>query len=132
LAIKIRTLEELRQLRENLKAESLIDIAAEKEGQFVLAVGMATCGIAAGAEAVMEALKEEIVSQNLTDTVTLVSTGCLGHCYMEPMVEVRMAGNSSILYGEVTADKARRIVREHLLKGQILEQAIIGKKVKRV
>ena len=128
---RIKTLEELQQLRENLKAQSLIDIPATEEGKFALVVGMATCGIAAGAEAIMEVLKQEIASCKLEDQVTLVSTGCLGYCYMEPMVEVRMAGNSSILYGEVTAEKARRIVHEHIMEGRILDQAIIGKKVKR-
>ena len=129
---KIQTLEELEQLRQTLKANSLIDLPAEKEGTVVLAVGLATCGIAAGGEEVMAALKDEIEKQGISEKVVLVSTGCLGYCYMEPLVEVRMPGKSSILYGEVDDAKARRIVREHLMQGKILEQGIIGRKVKRV
>ena len=129
--MKIQTLEQLEELRQQLKTESMIDLPPEKEGKIVLAVGLATCGIAAGGEAVMEALKEEVQNAGIAERVTFVSTGCLGYCYMEPLVEVRMPNRSSILYGDVDPEMAREIVRKHLIEGRLLDKAIIGRKVKR-
>ncbi len=128
---KVESLEALRALREELKAHSLINLPLDETDHFVVSVGLATCGIAAGGEDVMAALKDEAEKAGIADRITFVSTGCRGYCYMEPLIEVREPGKSTILYGEVTPEKARRIIREHLMEGKLLEQCIIGKKVER-
>jgi len=78
----------------------------------IIRVGMSACGVAAGAEPVFNALRDEIKAKGLT--VTLVRTGCAGMCGLEPLVEVLLPGQPPIMYGGVDAEFARQIVREHL------------------
>jgi NADH-quinone oxidoreductase subunit F len=85
-------------------------------------VGLATCGIAAGGESVYETIEKEIKENNLP--VTLKKTGCMGMCYEEVLVEVANNG-SSYLYSQVTPDKARRIVQEHVMADKPVEEWII-------
>jgi NADH:ubiquinone oxidoreductase subunit F (NADH-binding) len=100
--------EELIKIRDNYRPEA--------ECAAVVSVGMATCGIAAGARATMEALRREARENNLTG-VSFVETGCLGHCYAEPLVEVKKDGKS-VLYENVRPGDAAEIVREHLQGGR--------------
>jgi len=119
---KIKSYDELKKL--NTKFKSEFYLTKSKEKKFVLAVGMATCGIAAGAVEVTEALKKEILANNLTG-VTVSSTGCLGYCYAEPVVEVRSSDGSSTLYGSVDAIKASRIIKQHIIGGVPLLDAVV-------
>ena len=81
-------------------------------------IGMGTCGIAAGAQKAWEAFEDEIKKNNLTG-VQITQTGCMGLCYSEPTVEVRVPEMPAIIYGKVDADVARRIVRKHIV-GRLL------------
>jgi (2Fe-2S) ferredoxin len=122
---KINSWDELRKYRKDVVAE-----AGKTADETVIAVGMATCGVAAGADAVMEALKDELGKAGVSN-VSLISTGCYGFCYAEPMVEVRVPGAPGIKYGYVDEKLARSIVRQHIVKGELLDDAIIGQEVQK-
>ena len=125
---KIKSLEELKAL--NIAMKSKVDLRnnAENPDRIVIAVGMATCGIAAGARAVLNKLNEEILKNNLSN-VSVMATGCLGFCYAEPMVEVRFPNAEPILYGNIDEAKASQIIHDHIIGGKLLDNTIIGRSV---
>jgi len=123
---KLQSWEDLKKFREDHRPESSrLTPGSEK---IILAVGEATCGIAAGAKKVADTLRDEIKKQSLQN-VSVIATGCLGYCYAEPMVEVREAGKESVYYGYVTDKIARRIVAEHLKRGEPVAQNILSVEV---
>ena len=89
-------------------------------------VGMATCGIAAGARPVLNAFVEQVNAAGLTASVTVTQTGCIGICQFEPVVEVFEAGKEKVTYVKMTADKVARIVEEHLKGGKPVAEYTIG------
>ncbi|MDO9592926.1 MAG: (2Fe-2S) ferredoxin domain-containing protein [Erysipelotrichaceae bacterium] len=111
---------------EKIQIESLkkVNLRTEKRGTRIV-VGMDTCGLAAGARPVMLALLDEIMKRNLHD-VEVVLTGCIGICSLEPMIEVYIAGEPKVTYVDLTEEKARRIVAEHIVNHQIVYDFIIG------
>jgi len=110
----MKSLNELKSLRERLeKSPPLTESAAKK-----VTVGMGTCGIAAGARAVLLTFLDELASRSLPDTV-VTQTACLGMCEKEPLVEVSVDGKST-LYANVNAERARRIVVQHLINGDVI------------
>ena len=115
----IADLEKIRQL--TLKANNL---GRDSEGVRVV-VGMATCGIAAGATPVMEAMTEEVGKRNLPGVV-VVQTGCIGMCRYEPIVEVTLPGKDKVTYVHVKADMVKRIVDEHVVGGNPVVEYTIG------
>jgi len=120
---KIKSWDELKKLR--------TANAAARDGEAtVLAVGMATCGVAAGARDVADALADEIKKQSL-ENISIMATGCYGFCYAEPMVEVRVPGKAAVRYGYVDPAAARDIVRKHLMHGEILEKNLLTQEVTR-
>ncbi|MGM9521574.1 MAG: (2Fe-2S) ferredoxin domain-containing protein [Oscillospiraceae bacterium] len=118
----MKSLEELVEIRERMKSKMAL---RKGEGSIHVVVGMATCGIAAGARPVLNTLVEEINKENLTDKVTVTQTGCLGICQYEPVVEV-FEGGSKVTYVNMTSDKAKRVVAEHLIGGEVVEEYTIG------
>lgn len=121
----IKSLEDLMKIREESLKRVQLREAGEAEGDVVeLLVGMATCGIAAGARDAMSALLDEIEKQGL-DNIRVVQVGCLGYCHSEPTVQVNMPGEDPIIYGRVTADRAREIVQRYVMKKEILEDAVV-------
>jgi (2Fe-2S) ferredoxin len=127
---KIKSLEELKKIKEQAKAGTDLRTTGENPDRVVLNVGMATCGIAAGARAAMTALLDEIAQRKL-DNVSVVATGCIGMCYAEPLVEVRVPGKETIRYGHVDDARAREIIDKHVLQGILLDNAIVGREVQR-
>ncbi len=125
---KIKSLEELKKIRELSNQDLTLRTTGENPERTVIAVGMATCGIAAGAREVMSALLQEINGRRLTN-VSVVATGCLGFCYAEPMMEVRKPGESVIRYGNVTPDVAKEILEKHVLSGEFVVGHIFTKGV---
>ncbi len=85
-----------------------------------IVVGMATCGIAAGAGPVFDTLLEETKKNNLKN-VTVTMTGCIGVCRLEPLVEVYYPGKEKVTYIKMDAEKAKKVVEEHLVKGNVVE-----------
>ena len=88
-------------------------------------VGMATCGIAAGARPVMLEFVEELKRRGL-ENVTVAQTGCIGMCRLEPMVEIYVKGQEKVTYIHMTPDKVARVVGEHIVNGRPVEEYTIG------
>ena len=88
-------------------------------------VGMATCGIAAGARPVMLEFVEELKRRGL-ENVTVAQTGCIGVCRLEPMVEVYVKGQEKVTYVKMTAEKVARVVNDHIVNGRPVEEYTIG------
>ena len=95
-------------------------------GNIRAVVGMATCGIAAGARPVLSALVEEVSNLGLNEKVTVTQTGCIGICRYEPVVEIFEADKEKVTYVKMTAEKARRIAKEHLRDGHVVTEYTIG------
>jgi NADP-reducing hydrogenase subunit HndB len=82
-----------------------------------IVVGMATCGIAAGARPVMNAFTDELAKRNLND-VTVGMTGCMGMCALEPMVDIYDEKGNKTTYVKMNPEKVARVVAEHVVNGQ--------------
>ena len=125
---KVKSLEELKKLREEAAAATNLRTTGENPDRTVLAVGMATCGIAAGARKTMTTLINEIAQRKL-ENISVIATGCLGFCYAEPLVEVRMPGRDPIRYQNVDEERAREIIDKHIVAGVLVDNAILGREV---
>ena len=90
-----------------------------------IVVGMATCGIAAGARPVMLAFIEELKKRGI-ENVTVAQTGCVGMCRLEPMVEVYVKDQEKVTYVHMTPEKVARIVNDHIVNGRPVEEYTIG------
>ena len=119
----MKTLAELQAIRESMKDK--VALRNGTSGMRVV-VGMATCGIAAGARPVLNAFVEEVNNQGLNEKATVTQTGCIGICMYEPVVEIFEAGKEKVTYVKMTAEKARRIVEEHIKGGKIVNEYTIG------
>lgn len=123
--MNIKSLDELKKIREkSLKKVNLRETGESGDDTIELMVGMATCGIAAGARVTLEALLDEISKKDLKN-IRVVQVGCLGYCHSEPIVQVNEPGKEPILYGNVDAEKARDIINKHILKHELLDDSII-------
>ena len=122
--MKRLTLQDLRALREQKKAEIARRDTSGKTGEVI--IGMGTCGIAAGARAAFDAFVDELDKGALTHVV-VKQTGCMGLCYSEPTVEVRMPGMPATIYGTVSAEVARKIVQEHIIGGRLVGDHVFDK-----
>ncbi len=119
----MKTLEELAAIRERMKDK--VALREESANNTRVVVGMATCGIAAGARPVLEALVNEVGRRQLKNVV-VTQTGCIGVCRLEPIVEVFEQGKEKVTYVKMDAEKARHIVSEHLVNGRVVEELTIG------
>ena len=120
----MRSLEELAALREQMKDRVIL---REGSADTKIVVGMATCGIAAGARPVLAAFVEAVANEGLSDHVIVSQTGCIGICQYEPVVEIMQAGKDKVTYVKMTPEKAKRVVAEHIMGGSIVEEYTIGK-----
>jgi len=118
----MKTIQELEEIRK--KTLDTINVRKDRSGTRVV-VGMATCGIAAGARPVLLAIMDEVKKHNLSDVV-VAQTGCIGMCRLEPIVEVYKPGEEKVTYIKVTASKAIRIVNEHVMQGKVVDEYTIG------
>ena len=111
---------------EAIRNKTINSVVMRKEGDNIrVVVGMATCGIAAGARPVMNALMEEISKRGLGN-VAVTQTGCIGVCRLEPIVEVYMPGEEKVTYVKMDAKKAAEVVAEHIVNGRVVNQYTIG------
>ncbi|MBQ3136773.1 MAG: (2Fe-2S) ferredoxin domain-containing protein [Clostridia bacterium] len=119
----MKTLEELMALRDAAKA----NLTARDDSTELtrVVVGMATCGIAAGARPVMNKFVEETAKRNLTN-VTIAQTGCIGMCQYEPIAEVMVPGKEKVTYVQLTEEKVARIVVDHLVNGNPVVEYTVG------
>ena len=119
----MKSLAELAELREKLKAD--VNLRRDSTDDIRVLVGMATCGIAAGARAVLTAFVEEVNKRQIKD-VMVTQTGCIGLCKLEPIVEVVFPGQEKVTYVNMTAEKALRVVTEHLVNEHPVAEYTIG------
>lgn len=122
----MKSLQELNAIRERMQSQTL-NRDAVTEGSTRVVVGMATCGIAAGAKPVMNAFLEEVSKRNLKHVV-VSQTGCIGMCKLEPIVEVFVPGQEKVTYVKVTPEKAARIVAEHIVNNQPVKEFTVDEK----
>ncbi len=118
----MKTLAELQAIRD--KARGQVEMRSEKSGNYRVTVGMATCGIAAGARSVLAAIVEA-VDQKQLHHITVTQSGCMGICPFEPVVEVFAPDGQKTTYVRMTAEKAARVVEEHLANGRVVAEFTI-------
>ncbi|MEG2988229.1 MAG: (2Fe-2S) ferredoxin domain-containing protein [Oscillospiraceae bacterium] len=119
----MKSLEELKAIRE--KMEKQMDLRREGEERVRVVVGMATCGIAAGARPVLEAFLGEVEKRGLKN-VTVSQTGCIGVCRLEPIVEVFAPGEEKVTYVRMSPEKVPAIVADHLVNHHVVTEYTIG------
>jgi len=127
--MKVKSMEELKRIRET-HGKSLGIRKGEGENRIIVKVGMGTCGIAAGARETLHAIIDEIDAQVMKN-VDVIQVGCNGYCHSEPIVEVVMPDEESILYGHVDEKKGRMIVKKHLKENQLLQDSIVNETFER-
>lgn len=115
----MKSLEELKAIRERMQGQ--VGLREGTGDKIRVVVGMATCGIAAGARPVLTTLVEEVQAKSL-DNVLVTQTGCIGLCQYEPIVEVVEEGKEKVTYVKMTAEKAKEVVEKHLVRGQVVAE----------
>ena len=118
----MKSLAELAAIREKMKDKVVL---REGSGEIRVVVGMATCGIAAGARPVLNAFVEEVSKAGLSDKVMVSQTGCIGVCQFEPVVEIFEAGKEKVTYVKMTPEKAAEVVEKHLKGGKVISEYTI-------
>ncbi len=118
----MKSIAELDEIRKRTLEQ--ISLRANEDGIRII-VGMATCGIAAGARPVMQAFVQEIAKRNLQN-VTVSITGCVGVCRLEPVVDVVDRDGNKVTYVKMTAEKAARVILEHVINGKVCTDLTIG------
>lgn len=120
--ILMKSLAELQAIRD----KAINDVTMRRDDHAVrVVVGMATCGIAAGARPVMAEFVEEIAKRKL-EHVTVTQTGCIGVCRLEPIVEIFSPDGEKVTYVKMTPEKAKKVVAEHLVNGNVVTEYTIG------
>ena len=119
----MKTLAELSAIRDRMKNKIAL---REGSADTRIVVGMATCGIAAGARPVLNAFVEEINNADLVSEVTVTQTGCIGICQYEPVVEVYVPGKEKVTYVKMTPERAREVVEKHIKNGVVISEYTIG------
>ena len=119
----MKSLEELKAIKAKMQDKvNLRTSSAETR----IVVGMATCGIAAGARPVLGAFVEGITEAGLGDEVIVTQTGCIGICQYEPVVEVYQSGAEKVTYVKMTAERAKEVIEKHIKGGKIVNEYTIG------
>ena len=119
----MKSLAELQAIKEKMKSRIVL---REGSCDIRVVVGMATCGIAAGARPVLNTIVEEVNNANLCEKVTITQTGCIGYCQLEPIVEVFEAGKEKVTYIKMTPDKAKEVVEKHLKGGNVVTEYTVA------
>jgi len=120
---KIKSLDDLRKMKETLQTKINLREKGEDPGSHVqIKVAMATCGIASGAKIVMEFMMEELEKRGIESVVT--QTGCMGYCYAEPTIEVKLPGQEPVVFGYVDTKKADEIIEKYIKNGELVDGII--------
>lgn len=120
---KITSLADLKRKREELKSGLDIRVKAMNPEDVVqVKVAMATCGIASGAKTIMEFFLEQLDRRNIAGIVT--QTGCMGYCYAEPTIEVKLPGQDPVVFGFVDLKRADQIIEKYIKTGELVDGII--------
>mgnify|MGYP003601290892 FL=1 len=120
--MQIKNLEDLRKI----KAESQKATETRKQNDTQIIIGMGTCGIAAGAREVMKAVLDELAKRKINN-VSVLQTGCIGMCQKEPLLDIVRPGEDRVTYGPVKPTDVPRIIADHLVNGNIVEDLVVAK-----
>ncbi len=120
----MKSLAELQAIRDRAKAN--VTLRKENPNAARVLVGMATCGIAAGARPVLNAFTEEIAKRGLQEDIMVTQTGCIGICQYEPVVEIEIPGQEKVTYVKMTPEKVARVVNDHLVNKNVVTEYTIG------
>ena len=120
----MKSLEELMAIKQKMQDKVAVRNAENDNVRVV--VGMATCGIAAGARPVLNAFVEGVNEAGLATKVSVTQTGCIGLCQYEPIVEIYEKDKDKVTYIKMTAEKAKEVVEKHLKGGKVITEYTIG------
>ena len=121
----MKTIEDINAIREQMQQKLIARDTSATDGEIRVLVGMATCGIAAGAKPVFDTLMDEVAKRGLKN-VRVSRTGCIGMCKLEPIVEVIVPGEQKVTYIKVDSNVAKKIVAEHIVNGNIVKENVIN------
>ena len=119
----MKSLAELQAIKDRMRSKVIL---REGSGDIRVVVGMATCGITAGARPVLNTIVEEVNNGGLYDKVTVSQTGCIGLCQLEPIVEVHEAGKEKVTYIKMTPEQAKEVVEKHLKGGKVVTEYTVA------
>ena len=119
----MKSLEELKAIRD--RVQNQMDLRNDNDNDTRIVIGMATCGIAAGARPVLNEFLQEINKRGLSG-VTVTQTGCIGMCRLEPIVEIFKPGEEKVTYVKMTPNKVAKVVTEHIVNGRPVMEYTIG------
>ena len=119
----MKSLAELQAIKEKMKDKVIL---REGVNQVRVVVGMATCGIAAGARPVLAAFVEGVNEAGLSDKVSVSQTGCIGICQFEPVVEVFESGKEKVTYVKMTEEKVKTVIEKHLKGGKVVTEYTVA------
>ena len=119
----MKSLAELQAIKDRMKNKIVM---REGSGDVRVVVGMATCGIAAGARPVLSAFVEAVNNSGLNDKITVSQTGCVGYCQLEPIVEIYEAGKEKVTYVKMDAAKVKEVAEKHLKEGKVVAEYTIS------
>ena len=119
----MKSLEELKAIRD--RVQNQMDLRNDNDNDTRIVIGMATCGIAAGARPVLNEFLQEINKRGISG-VTVTQTGCIGMCRLEPIVEIFKPGEEKVTYVKMTPDKVAKVVTEHIVNGRPVMEYTIG------
>jgi NADP-reducing hydrogenase subunit HndB len=119
----MKSLAELKAIKEKMQGQ--VGVRNNDHAGTRVVVGMATCGIAAGARPVLSTISQLVQEKNIQD-VSVSQTGCIGLCQFEPIVEIYTANDEKITYINMNEEKAREVVEKHLIRGNIVTEYLVG------
>ena len=121
--VKVKSLADLKKIKSELQSKMDLREKSENPEKMVqVKVAMATCGIASGAKQVMDFMIEEFEKRGIDAIVT--QTGCMGYCYAEPTLEVKVPGKDPIVFGFVNIKKADEIIEKYIKIGELVDGII--------
>ncbi len=119
--LKLKNVEELKKLRDDV--QRAFQVRTQTSTRII--IGMGTCGIAAGAREIMHAILKELEQRKIEANVE--TTSCIGMCVKEPLVDIEQGGMTRVTYGNIKVDMVPRLIEEHLVKGKIVQEWVIGR-----
>ena len=121
----MKTIADLKAIRERMQSTVFVRDNTDENAETRVVVGMATCGISAGARPVFNALLDEVAARGLKN-VKVTRSGCIGMCKLEPIVEVFVPGKEKVTYVQLDEAKAKRIVSDHIVNGAVVTEYTVN------
>lgn len=120
----MKSIADIKAIRDKMQSQIFVRDNTDENSEIRIVVGMATCGISAGARPVFNALVDEIAKRNLKN-VKVTRSGCIGMCKLEPIVEVFVPGQEKVTYVHMDAEKAKNVVANHIVNGNAVKEYMI-------